>query len=146
MTSRDTKLTKAGYHVHASLQYTVMVFKSPSCLKSNDRDKRRAGLSPRLLCYSGEGSQAQLWPLTGQVPCETIFLWEATGGRAAASPGLPVSAGRVHTRDQTREGRDGRPTITAHGKQSPCQEQQTQYCAYEGDSSRKQDLIQFLKN
>lgn len=83
MTSRDTKLTKAGYHVHASLQSTVMVFKSPSCLKSNDRDKRRAGLSPRLICYSGEGSQAQLWPLTGQVPCETIFLWEATGGEGS---------------------------------------------------------------
>lgn len=122
-----------------SLQYTVMVFKSPTCLKSNDRDKRRAGLSSRLT----SSAVAANWAGPGWNNLLCVKLLE---GRAAASPGLPVSAGRMHTRDQTREGRDGRQTKTAHGKRSPCQEQQTQYCAYDGDTSRKQDLIQFLEN
>lgn len=56
-----------------NLQYTVMAFQSPSCLKSNGRDKRRAELSPRLTSSAVAANWAGPWPLTGQVRGETIF-------------------------------------------------------------------------
>lgn len=78
-------MSKAGYPcVCISLQYTATVSESCNCLKSNHRDKRKAGLTPRLNCQPGRRLTSQAPAANWAGPwAKQSSLCEANGGEGS---------------------------------------------------------------
>lgn len=141
-------MTKAGCpHMCIVVWHTAMAFKSCNCFQSNSRDKTKAGLGPWKKVHTlGSGANGAGPGVQPPSLCVKLTEVRAGGGEGSSLTwvsGISWPSAHVTRREQER---DGRQTIAMHRKQTPCQEQQTQYCACDGDSSRKQNLIQFLRN